>query len=119
MRGVRGEKAAEAALTNEYVAVMQFSYRLYGSGGDRMLAICDAEIAGRSFEEKELRIEVSEFYSGSACDEKSAVRLMKSATIVNAVGRNIVSIMIKNSLVDEGMVLYIQGVPHAQSVSAP
>lgn len=114
MRGVRREEAAAGAVDDS----MEFSYRLHDAGGDRVLAICDAEILGRTFEEGQLRMEVSEeFYSGGRCGEKAVAKLVKSATIVNAVGRNIVDAMVRDNLVEKDRVLRIQGVPHAQAVS--
>lgn len=83
-----------------------------------MLAICDADIVGKNFEEEDLQISVTkEFYADKECSEKEALDLIKSPTIINAVGKNIISIMIKKKLVEQENVLYIQDVPHAQAVS--
>lgn len=96
---------------------MRFSYKKYSTQDERMLAICDSEILGRKLEEEDICIEVSEeFYSDKECGEKEAVELIASSTIVNAVGRNIVNVMIDNRLADNSSVLYIRGVPHVQTV---
>ena len=98
---------------------MQFLYKMHVAGKEKLLAICDKNILGKTFEEKDLNITVSEeFYSGKGCDEKAAVKLMEDATIINAVGREIIGLMIRKSIVSEDNVLYISSVPHAQAVSA-
>ncbi len=96
---------------------MRFSYRVYESGGDRLLAIADANIIGKTLDGGALRMEVKEsFYSGSACSELEAKSLVAKATIINAVGKGIVSLMAREGLVNKQTVLDIGGVPHAQVV---
>ncbi len=96
----------------------KFCFRLHEAGSDRILAICDASALGSSLEEGELMLEVSrDFYSGNECDESGALELLESSTIVNAVGEEIISLMLKNRLVKESNVLRISGVPHAQLIS--
>jgi hypothetical protein len=97
---------------------MKFSYRLFREGGDVLLAISDATIIGKTFEEGELNITVSrDFYSEKLCDEDEAVKLIRKATIVNAVGKEIISLMLSKKLLESGMILKIAGVPHAQVVT--
>ncbi|MBI4014935.1 MAG: DUF424 family protein [Candidatus Aenigmarchaeota archaeon] len=96
---------------------MHFSYRIYESGGDRLLAIADADVIGKTLIGDALTMEVKEsFYSGSACSESEAKSLAAKATIINAVGKNIVSLMAREGFVDKQAVLNIGGVPHAQVV---
>ena len=97
---------------------MRFLYKFYNSGTEQMLAICDAGIIGEKFEEGDIQISVTkEFYGGKECTEKEALDLIKSPTIINAVGKDKISIMVRKKLVEKENVLYIQGVPHAQAVS--
>lgn len=94
---------------------MKFDYKLYKIESEKLLAISDSSIIGKSFQEKEIEIIVSkDFYSEKKCDEKEALLLIKNSTIVNAIGKEIVKLMIKEKFVDENNVLYIEGVPHAQ-----
>ena len=96
---------------------MKFDYKLYKIENEKLLAISDSSIIGKSFQEKEIEIIVSEdFYSEKKCDEKEALLLIKNSTIVNAIGKGIVSLMIKEKLVDENKVLYIESIPHVQIV---
>jgi hypothetical protein len=95
-----------------------FSYKIFRTESDVLLAISDASILGKIFEEKGMQLEVPEdFYSGSKCSKAYAVKLIKSATIINAVGDNIISLMIEKKLIEKDKILKIGGVPHAQIVS--
>ncbi len=96
---------------------MKFSYQIYEQGSDRLLAISDSSITGKTFEEGELRIYISDFYSGKECGEKEAVLLLKSATIVNAVGRGIIALMLREKMISKGNILEINKMPHAQVVA--
>ncbi len=97
--------------------ITKFSYQVYEQGSDRLLAISDSSIIGKTFEDGELRLEVSEFYSGKSCGEKEAVQMLKSATIVNAVGRDIIALMLREKLISNGNILEINKMPHAQVVA--
>ena len=95
-----------------------FCYRLFHYESDVLLAICDSSVLGKTFEEGDLHISVTgTFYHEKTCDEKAAVRLFKSATIINAVGRDIISLLAEHGYVEEENVLSIKGIPHAQVVT--
>ncbi len=96
---------------------MKFAYKIFRSAGDTLLAVSDHSLLGKKFEEDELSLEVNEgFYHENSCDEKGIVDVIKDATIVNAVGEGIVSLMVREKIIDESNVLRIGGVPHAQIV---
>ena len=93
----------------------RFVYKSYHKGSDKLLAIADASILGKAFTEKELQINVSEdFYHEKECNEKEALELIKEATIINAVGNNIVSLIVNNKIAEKENILYIGEVAHAQ-----
>lgn len=94
-----------------------FSYRVFRDE-DILLAISDKDVLGKRFEENELVLDVSEsFYSENECDESKAVELIKDATIVNAVGEKIISLMVREKLIDGSKIIRIGGIPHAQIVA--
>jgi len=97
--------------------VDMFSYNLFRQGGERLLAVCDESVLGKTFTGGDIEITVSDFYRGKKCGEKEILRIAKQSTIINAVGNKITGLLIKNRLVDESSVLNIGGVPHAQVVS--
>lgn len=96
---------------------MRFSYKIYRQGNDVLLAISDSAMIGRSLKNNETAIEISDFYSGNACGDKEAVELIKGATIVNALGRDVVGLMLRERMLDKSMVLEVAGVPHAQIIT--
>ncbi len=96
---------------------MKFDYKLYIMQGEKMLAISDSSIIGKTFRGDEIEINISkDFYSEKKCSEKEALSLIRKSTIVNAIGKEIVSLLVKENLVDGDNVLYIEGIPHAQIV---
>ncbi|MGQ9587951.1 MAG: DUF424 domain-containing protein [Thermoplasmata archaeon] len=91
------------------------SIKVYKRGRELVVAACDADIIGRTFRSKDLKIHVSEgFYKGDSGDEDMLVNRLEMATIVNLVGRKTVDIAIRHGFVDPDRVLMIGGVPHAQ-----
>lgn len=97
---------------------MEFSYKVFRHDGDTILAISDSSIIGKTFSEGELKIEVSrDFYCGETCSGSDAVKLASSATIINAVGKDVIEILLKNGFVDSESILLIGGIPHAQIIT--
>lgn len=95
-----------------------FCYKIYDQGSDRILAISDTSIIGKTFNQDGIQITVSEeFYCGDRCNAKKAIEMIKKSTIVNAVGKDIIGIMIKENIVNKDSVLLINNIPHAQIVA--
>ena len=89
--------------------------KVYRRGGETLVAACDAEIVGKTFKSKELKITVSEgFYKGDSGDEDLLVNRLEMATVANLVGKKTVEAAIKHGFVDPSCVLMIGEVPHAQ-----
>jgi len=83
-----------------------------------VIAICDEDLIGKTLEEGDLVISISErFYKGYKVNENEAIKILKNALNVNAVGEESVQICIKLGLIDEKNVLKIKGVPHAQIIT--
>ncbi|MBI5355329.1 MAG: DUF424 family protein [Candidatus Aenigmarchaeota archaeon] len=86
-------------------------------GTSFLLAVCDENVLGKRVTEGDLEIEVREsFYKDEKCDSRKIVQLSREATIINAVGKNVVNILIDEGLVDSEKVLKIRGLPMAQMV---
>ena len=80
-----------------------------------VLAICDKEIIGKTFEEGNLSITAKErFYKGEEITPQKFDELVKEATSLNLLGNKCVELAIKKGLVDEKSVIVINGVKHAQ-----
>jgi len=82
-----------------------------------ILAICDDELLGKRFEEKNKQLDISpSFYEGEKIDEIELARLIKMAYIVNAVGKDSVGCCIKAELCREEDVPKIRGIPYFQAI---
>ncbi|MBC7114476.1 MAG: uncharacterized protein PWR13_1407 [Archaeoglobi archaeon] len=89
----------------------------YRTEKEFLVAVCDKELLGKTLKEGEFSFYVSpEFYGGEEITEEELKDLLESATIANLIGHRCVSIAIEAGIIDEEMVLFIQGVPHAQMV---
>ena len=89
--------------------------RIHTSGNDRILAACD--LLGRTFRGDGTVITVSErFYKGEIVSAEAFIERMKSVSIMNLVGEEVVSIAISEGHVSPENVMDIGGVKHAQVV---
>ena len=82
-----------------------------------LLAICDAELLGKTLRDGDVVFKVQEeFYKGVKVSVDEAVELIKQSTIVNMVGDRIVKRAIERGFVHPEAVLKISDIPHAQIV---
>jgi hypothetical protein len=87
------------------------------SGRNVLLAICDAEILGKTLRDGKIVFCVKEeFYKGARVNVEEAVSMIENSNIVNMVGRNVVKKAIQKGYVHPDAVLNIEGIPHAQIV---
>ncbi|MFC2142913.1 DUF424 domain-containing protein [Candidatus Aenigmatarchaeota archaeon] len=94
-----------------------FSYKIMQRSDETLLAICDKDLLGKTIKDQNIEIELSkDFYGNEDCDEKKALELASRATIINATGNNIVSLLIDNNIVNGDCVMKINDVPHAQVI---
>jgi hypothetical protein len=86
-------------------------------GRDTLVAVCDADILGKTLEGGRVPFTVSErFYKGTLCDIPEAIEAIGKASIVNIVGKRIVEAAIECNLIQKAGIIYIGDVPHAQIV---
>ncbi|MGD0160746.1 MAG: DUF424 family protein [Candidatus Bathyarchaeia archaeon] len=86
-------------------------------GQNVLLAICDAEILGRTLREGKIVFCVKEeFYKGARVNIEEAMSMIENSNIVNLIGRNVVKKAIQKGYVHPEAVLDIEGIPHAQIV---
>ena len=84
----------------------------------RIVAVCDAELIGRTFEHGSMQLEVNEeFYKGEKKTEKEVLEIIRieaseDATF-NLVGRKAVQAGMKAGIISKEGVIEIQGVPYA------
>jgi hypothetical protein len=86
-------------------------------GRDTLVAVCDAELLGKTLDGGRVPFNVSEaFYKGIMGDVEEALEAMRRATICNLVGKRIVEAAIRSNMVHERAVIYLGDIPHAQIV---
>jgi len=91
--------------------------KTYKVNGEVLVAACDCEVMGKTFEEGELCLEVtSDFFGEDVVSAQELEVALTDATIANMVGEKAVACAIKLDCVDGDCVLNIGGVPCAQMV---
>ena len=94
---------------------MKYSFKLVEHGNEKILGIADRNILGKTFSDGKIEFTISrDFYHQDYCTDEKALELMKQATAVNAFGKNIISLMIKNRIIDEKGAVKPCNVLHAQ-----
>jgi len=80
-----------------------------------ILAVCDKEHIGKTFEEGEICFKASEkFYDGGDITEKELIEFLKECDSANLFGNKCVGIALKNDLISERSIIIIKGIKHAQ-----
>lgn len=84
--------------------------------GEVLVIVCDPELLGKKFKQRELRLDVKEsFYRGTEASVKECIAALREATIANLVG-SIVGHAIQAGIIERANVIRIQNVRHAQLV---
>ncbi len=82
--------------------------------GEGVVSVCDTSLLGKTLEEGELCLKVSEaFYKGEEMAAQQSERYMLLARHLNLLGEESVSTAMRLSLVNEDNTIKIAGVPHA------
>lgn len=83
----------------------------------RLVAVCDDDVLGESFENDGVTFEVTEeFYDGEPADEERVVASLARARVANIVGSRSVDLAVEHGFVEETNVLDVGGTAHAQLV---
>ena len=91
---------------------MQYSVKISDYQKNTMLNMCDSELIGKDIVDGELKIHISENYYGKQIiDEDEAVSLLKSASIMNLVGKETISLAISQGIGSESGVKIISEIP--------
>lgn len=89
--------------------------KVHKGSGSSVTSICDSELVGKAFKEGKLKLDVSErFYKGEEVSEKDVD--LNNAKNLNIVGKRSINIALKFKCIPKENILFIQGVPHAQSI---
>jgi len=91
---------------------MSFSVKLTDFQKNAILNICDADLLGKKITEKELEVHISQSYYGEKIVEKEEAKtLLKNSSIINMVGKEIVSLSTSLGIGSEDGIKEIDGVP--------
>ncbi len=91
---------------------MSFSIKLTDYQKNAMLNICDANLLGKKISEKELEVHISQSYYGEKIVEKEEAKtLLKNSSIINMVGKEIVSLSTSLGIGSEDGIKEIDGIP--------
>jgi len=82
-----------------------------------LVAICDEDLIGKTIENKNLRINLSErFYKGEDLPEERVIAILKDADSANLVGKKAVKIGLKAGVIKKDNIKEIKEIPFAISV---
>jgi hypothetical protein len=91
---------------------MPYSVRISDYQKNTMLNMCDAELVGKEIVDGELKIHISENYYGKQIVEKDeATSMLKSASILNLVGKETISLAIDLGIGSKDGVKIISNIP--------
>ena len=91
---------------------MSFSIKLTDYQKNAILNICDANLLGKKITEKELEVHISQSYYGEKIVEKEEAKtLLKNSSIINMVGKEIVSLSTSLGIGSEDGIKEIDGIP--------
>jgi hypothetical protein len=92
--------------------------KIHKDGSHKVLAICDENLIGKTFDDGKVYIEVSaRFYKGEIKSDEEVVKLMKVADNVNMIGKKCMKLALDNGIIDKESIIIIKGVPYAQVLS--
>ena len=80
--------------------------------GTYMINICDLNLVDKVINKGDFAINISkEYFHDEEIDEEEATSLLKSSSMLNLVGKNVVALAIRLKLAKENSVKVIEGVP--------
>ena len=92
--------------------------KIHKDGSGKVLAICDENLIGKTLEDGNICINVSErFYKGEIKNDNEVIKLMKIAENINMIGKKCVKLALDNGIIQEEDIIMIKGIPHAQVLS--
>lgn len=82
----------------------------------QVVALCDEDLIGKTLQEGEFEIKVSErFYKGEIVSEGDALKVLKGAINVNIIGKKSINVALKAGIITKANILMIRGVPYANA----
>lgn len=83
----------------------------------KLLIITDAEILGKKFNENNFQLDLTkEFYQGKEKNEKEVRNMITTVKHLHFTGKASVALALHLGLVEVKRILYVKGIPHAETV---
>lgn len=79
-----------------------------------ILAISDENLLGKTFEEGEFCLSITNFYKGELLAKNAVTPLLDEAVMINAVGEKAVEVILAAGLGSADFVKKVDGIPHLQ-----
>jgi len=98
---------------------MFVSIKITKRENDILVAICDYELLNKTFKEGIKKITISSKFYGdnkTHIDDTECINSLKTATMTNLVGKNIIKKAVELNIIHKNAIIWIGGVPHAQSI---
>ncbi len=96
---------------------MKVYIKIHKRNGIETVAICDESLLNKVFKEENLRIEVShQFFGGELIKMEEAIKILKTASYFNIVGKDIIKRAINHKILPKEGVQEINGVPMAMKM---
>lgn len=95
---------------------MKFNLRIHQKGHERIIAVCDSGLIGKTFEEGDFFLDLKAYaaFYGTPASEADVLEALKNFTSLNLVGKEAIALAIKAKSMKKSQVLEIGGVQHAQ-----
>lgn len=78
----------------------------------RIISACDMDLIGKTFEEGEKILDVKEsFFKGDVREIEELKDIMKDC-LFHAVGKNVISFLLKNDVISQNDIIHVSDVPH-------
>lgn len=95
-----------------------YNCKIHRHKGELLVACCDSEHVGKTLSEGDMQLQVKEdFYGKGQASLEEIQDHLDNATIANILGDKIVGELVKNDFLEEGSVIKVCGVSHAQLMS--
>ncbi len=95
----------------------EICFKTHKQGKDVIIAMCDADVVGKTFREGQFKLHVNhEFYDGARLSLEEGFARIDQATIINLTGPKVVERAVKEGVVHREAIIRISGVPHAMWV---
>ena len=89
-----------------------FSARVINHGDTNMLNICDTELLGKTLNNDNFTLKISEaYYAQKIVEEEEAKELLRGSNNINMVGKEIIALSVNMGIGSQGGVKEIDGIP--------